>query len=88
MSNLRGRLEAVLDNGRLTVRDLSRWFARPYSTVMFWVVGKSEPWHVWADDVESKLVALERLIAKREHLPIPPSYLPADRIELIGKLIR
>ena len=66
---------------------MQRWFGRPYPTVRLWIVGKHLPWTVWEEEVEWKVEALERLVAERKHLPVPASYSPSDRAELIETLI-
>jgi hypothetical protein len=87
MKNLSERLNKAMEDGALTKRDLQRWFGRSYATVRCWIIGQQEPWAVWREDVEQKLLALERLVRDRKHLPVPPSYSPADRSELIQALI-
>ena len=82
------RLNAALDEGGLSKRDLSIWFGRPYATVRMWIEGVQEPWVVWKDDIEQKLAALEHLIRQRKSLPIPPSFNHADRRGLIERLVR
>jgi hypothetical protein len=87
MKPISQRLQKLMEDGALTKRDMQRWFGRPYPTVRMWIIGKQEPWIVWRDDVEDKIGALERLLRKRDSLPIPPSFTPADRSELIERLI-
>lgn len=87
MSTLAERLRKVMDDGALTKRDLQRWLNRPYPTVRFWIIGKQEPWEIWRADVEEKLRALEAVVRARKYLPMPPSYSPRDRAELMQALI-
>ncbi len=87
MTPLSKRLSRVMREGALTKRDLQIWFGRPYQTVRVWIVGQASPWEPWRDDVERKLVALERLVARRKDLPVPASYSPSDRSELIRRLV-
>jgi hypothetical protein len=87
MKTLSQRLCRIMEHGGLTKRDLQRWFDRPYPTVRCWIIGKQEPWEIWRDDVDAKLVALEDLVREQKSLPVPASYSPADRNELIQALI-
>jgi hypothetical protein len=87
MSDLSKRLQKAMKDGGLTFRDLSRWFGRSYGSVRFWTIGKTVPWHIWAEDVEEKLILLERIIEKGKNLPIPASASSADRIQIIQALI-
>lgn len=82
------RLHAALDEGGLSKRDLSLWFGRPYATVRMWIEGVQEPWVVWRQDIEQKLEVLEYLIRQRKSLPVPASFRPSDRLELIERLVR
>ena len=72
MKTLSERLQAAMEEGALTKRDLQRWFDRPYPTVRLWVLGIRKPWEIWREDVEEKLRALEILVRQRNHLPVPP----------------
>ena len=87
MKTLSKRLQEVMQEGSLTKRDLQRWFDRPYPTVRFWIIGKHWPWEIWRDDVEAKLRALELLVRQRKYLPVPPSFSPRDRSDLMQALI-
>lgn len=87
MKTLSERLLKLMEDGALTKRDLQRWLGRPYPTVRLWIVGTHKPWDVWEEEVENKVLALEKLVRERRVLPVPASYSPNDRAELIEDLI-
>lgn len=69
----RDRLQAAMQNGNLTIADLSRWFEVPYQTVRGWARDGHEPGGGPIDCafVYAKTDKLERAIRKREGLPLP-----------------
>ena len=85
--NLSKRLQRLMADGSLTIRDMQRWLARPYPTVRMWATGGHEPWEVWRDEVERNVTLLENLVAKSADFPIPGSFRPSDRRELIERLV-
>ena len=82
-----GRLQAVMRDGNLTGADLARWFDRPDPTVRNWIKGS----HVLGGApldvayIEAKLDKLERLLKKRQGLPVP-RFTPVKRIAHMKKL--
>ena len=88
MKTIAEKLQKLMEDGSLTKQDLQRWLGRPYPTVRMWIIGFQEPWAIWRDDVDEKVMALETLVRKRDDFPIPPSYSRADRKELIERLAR
>ena len=62
----------MLQDGNLTVADLSRWFDRPYPTVRGWLnggeVGGAPLDTAW---IMAQLVRLEKMLAKGRGLPVP-----------------
>src|SRR3974390_488242 len=85
-SSLSKRLRQLMVDGSLTVRDLQRWLARPYPTVRMWATGGHEPWEVWREEIERNVSLLEHLVAKSPDFPIPASFSPSGRRELIERL--
>lgn len=79
--SLSDRLQAIMRKGNLTGADLSRWFERPDPTVRGWISGEHDlggaPMD--AEHVENQLGELERLLKKKQGLPVP-RLTPSKRI--------
>src|SRR5260370_23683717 len=86
--SFQARLTACLDDGRMTVSDLSRWFDRPYSTVSKWVMIGREPWGPNGAHADELLAQLEILIKLKRRFPIPYHLTPTARISYIAELKR
>ena len=88
MTDFSARLSACLEQGNLTVADLSRWFDRPHPTVRGWITNGFSP-RGGPHDVEhthTLLKALEILINKRRGLPLKRGISRAARITQIEGL--
>ena len=74
-------------DGNLTGADLARWFDRPDPTVRGWISGSHDLGGAQLDAayVEAQLNKLERLLKKKQGLPVP-RLTPAKRIEHLGDL--
>ncbi len=86
--DITSRLQEALEKGNLTVADLARWFDRPYPTVKGWVTGGlvgGAPLDL--QEVEARLVKLEKAIAKGKHFPVPRMS-PSRRIEWLERVER
>lgn len=71
--NISKRLNNVMAGGNLTIKDLSRWFNRPFATVRGWVRGRdmrAAPQD--AEVILERLKLIERRIRKGAGLPVPP----------------
>lgn len=79
MSAFTNRLQAAARAGRMTTADLATWFDRPYSTVRSWLQKGHEPWGPAGEASQELLVALEKLIAKRDGFPVPINLSPPER---------
>ena len=69
------RLGRLLEQGNLTIADLARWLDRPHPTVSGWVRGTSrigrELAPLDAAWVEAQVARMERILRKRQGLPVP-----------------
>ena len=74
-------------DGNLTGADLARWFDRPDPTVRGWISGSHDLGGAQLDAayVEAQLNKLERLLKKKQGLPVP-RLTPAKRIEHLNDL--
>jgi hypothetical protein len=81
-----GRLQSIMKDGNLTGADLARWFDRPDPTVRGWIRGyelRGPP--LDAAYVEAQLDKLERLLKRKQGLPVP-RMAPGKRIEHLNRL--
>ena len=72
MISLTKRLRKVMEEGNLTIADLSRWLDRPSPTVRSWTRGTTT--RGAAGDIETVLTRLkliEKRIRLRKGLPVP-----------------
>lgn len=87
MTSFSSRLQSIMQQGNLTGADLARWFDRPDPTVRGWISGD----HVLSGApldtafVLAQLDKLERLLKKRNGLPVP-RMAPSKRIEHLSQL--
>ena len=81
------RLQAIMRDGNLTGADLARWFDRPDPTVRGWINGKQGLGGAPLDVayVEAQLDKLERLLKKKQGLPVP-RLTPTKRIAHLNEL--
>jgi hypothetical protein len=90
------RLKACMKNGRMTVADLALWFDRSYPTVRNWVQFGTAPHGPRNEKFLAELELLEKLIRKREGVPVPfevnhferPAYIEKLRHEQNSRLPR
>lgn len=90
MKDFSARLNSCMQDGNLTVADISRWFCRPHPTVRGWIRNGFDP-RGGPHDVEylfSMLDALESTIKKRRDLPLKRGTSRAARIRQIEGLRR
>lgn len=74
-TELTRRLQACVEDGNMTVRQLAWFFDRPYQTVYTWVFRNREPFSFYKDEVFTRLDLLERLVGKckRARRPFVPT---------------
>ena len=82
-SDFQHRANQALRSGRLTIADLSTWFARPYATVRSWVLDGRRPWGPHGDEAIKWLGILEQAIAREQRFPMPLNLSPLQRREYI-----
>jgi hypothetical protein len=85
--NFSHRLQAVMRDGNLTGADLARWFDRPDPTVRGWIGGTHQLGGAQLDVayVEAQTDKLERLLRKKQGLPVP-RLTPGERIKYLKDL--
>jgi hypothetical protein len=85
--SLADRLSAIMRDGNLTGADLSRWFERPDPTVRGWISGAHDLGGAQLDAayVEGQLDKLERMLRKKQGLPVP-RLAPSERIKYLREL--
>jgi hypothetical protein len=75
----------AMDQGALSVADLSVWFCQPYPTLRAWVHGR-QPRSAKARQLEAALAKLEQAIEKGTGLPVPFTLSQHRRPAYMGEL--
>lgn len=87
MRSLQERLRACMDEGSLSMSDISFWLGRSRPAVVGWVLHGREPRDIYKSEILRRLKVLERLILHRKGQPLVPHHVTMlDRRSYLKKV--